>query len=542
MFKSIKWRLIASYVVLTLLTVSVLGTLAFSFVHQSIKKQETDFLTSNAETIANKASQFFWPFLRISELKELANTTSVLANVRVRIYNEKHELLVDTGPYSGVDQFIWIQPFDIRSLEASKDASAAFIIPFPVDPESNNPSPRQIISLIMDNFPKETRFSIIQRIPHAWGYHMTFEEPAESPIQMESTRSSEIFSLPIGEEEDPLGYVELLDGPDYGTETLKTMTRAFILAAGGSLLLASVVGLLISGRLTSPIIQLTEIASHMSSGDLSVRAPSFGKDEIGQLAGRFNQMAQRLEESFKSLASERDTLRRFITDASHELRTPITALKNFNELLIGKAAGDPQAQEAFLIQSQDQIERLEWITQNLLNLSRLEAGLTPLKLEKIDVKEILASVASTFKVQAEKEGIQILMEPPQPTFDVWVDSSLFEIAFNNLMENALKYTQRGGKIKLGANDAEGKAVFYIQDTGIGIDPEDLPHVFEPFYRGKSVTVEGSGLGLAMVEGVIKAHGGSVHVESELGMGSTFTIELPTNPEEVTQESLETLKT
>jgi signal transduction histidine kinase len=542
MFRSIKWRLITSYVALTLLTVSVLGALAFSFMHQSIKKQEIDFLTSNAETIAEKASQFFWPILRTSELKELANTTSVLANVRVRIYNAKHELVVDTGPYSGLDQFIWIQPFDTRSLEASPDTSGAFIIPFPIDPESDIQSPRQIISLIMENFPKETRFSIIQRIPHAWGYHMTFEEPAEPLIQTESTRSSQIFSLPIGEEEDPLGYVELLDGPDYGTETLKTMTSAFILAAGGSLLLASMVGLLISGRLTSPIIQLTEIASHMSSGDLSVRAPSFGKDEIGQLADRFNQMAQRLEESFKALASERDTLRRFITDASHELRTPITALKNFNELLMGKAAGDPQAQEEFLIHSQDQIQRLEWITQNLLNLSRLEAGLTPLKPEKIDVKEILESVASTFKVQAEKKEIQILMEPPQPTFDVWADPSLLEIALNNLLENALKYTHQGGKIKLGANVTGGKAKFNIQDTGIGIDQEDLPHIFEPFYRGKSESIEGSGLGLAMVESVIKAHGGNVHVESELGMGSTFTIELPTNPLEVPQNPTETERT
>jgi signal transduction histidine kinase len=285
-----------------------------------------------------------------------------------------------------------------------------------------------------------------------------------------------------------------------------------------------------------------EIASQMSSGDLSVRAPSFGKDEIGQLARRFNQMAQRLEESFNALASESNTLRRFITDASHELRTPITALKNFNELLMGKAAGDPQAQEEFLIQSQNQIERLEWITQNLLNLSRLEAGLTPLKLEKVEVKEILESVASTFQVQAEKKEIQILMEPDQPTFDVWADPSLLEIALNNLLENALKYTQQGGKIKLGANETEGKAKFYIQDTGIGIDQEDLPHVFEPFYRGKSDSIEGSGLGLAMVESAIKAHGGSVHVESELRMGSTFTIELPSNPEETPQNPTETERT
>jgi signal transduction histidine kinase len=526
MFRSIKWRLITSYVVLTLLTVSVLGALAFYFMSQSVKKQENDFLAANANTIAEQASQFLWPILRISDLRQLANTASVLANVRVRIYNADHELLVDTGPYTGIDEFIWVQLFDNLNLETATNPTGAFIIPFSVGSGSSRTSRGHIISLIMENFPKETRFSVIQRTPQGWGYHMSFEDTSEPIIQAYRKRSSQTLSLPIIEEGHTHGYVELLDGPDYGTETLNTMTRAFLFAAGGSLLLAGVVGLLISGRVTSPIIQLTEVAGQMSSGDLSARAPSYGKDEIGQLSGRFNQMAERLEESFRTLASERDTLRRFISDASHELRTPITALKNFNELLLDQAAGDPQAQEEFLIQSQDQIERLEWITQNLLNLSRLDAGLTPLRLERKDVNEILKSVASTFKMQAEKEGIRLHTETHSPSFEVLADPSLLEIALSNLLENALKYTPKGGKINLSARVAEGKIQFRVQDTGIGINQEDLPHVFEPFYRGKSVSNEGSGLGLAMVESVVKAHGGNVRVESEPGSGSIFTIELP----------------
>ena len=526
MFRSIKWRLTASYVLLTLLTVSVLGALVFSFVRQSVTKQETDFLTSNSKAIAEQASQYLWPILRVSELREFATTTSVLANVRIRIYDATNEVLVDTGPYTGVDQFIWIQPFGNPNLDYMSNPPSAFIIPWIADFEANQLSPRHIISSMMEDFPKETRFSVIQRIPQAWGYQMTFEEPSEEMIQSEKNRSSRIFSLAIGDPDHPIGYVELLDGPDYGTETINTMIKAFLVAAGGTLLLAGVLGLLISGKLTSPIIQLTEVAGQMSSGDLSTRAPSFGKDEIGQLARRFNQMAERLEDSFKTLALERDTLRRFITDASHELRTPITALKNFNELLIGKAVDDTQTQRDFLLQSQDQIERLEWITHNLLNLSRLEAGLTPLKFERKDVNELLESIASTFKLQAEKKDIQVRVKPPCPTFDVWVDVSLLVIALNNLLENALKFTDQGGKIKLGAQEMEGKVQFCIQDTGIGIEEEDLPHVFEPFYRGKSSSVEGSGLGLAMVKSVIRAHGGRVFVESEPGMGSTFTIELP----------------
>ncbi|MER3514529.1 MAG: two-component sensor histidine kinase, partial [Chloroflexota bacterium] len=111
-----------------------------------------------------------------------------------------------------------------------------------------------------------------------------------------------------------------------------------------------------------------------ASGDLSTRAPVHGEDEIGQLARQFNQMAAHLEASFAQLSAERDALRRFIADASHELRTPITALQNFLDLVQGPAAEDPAARSEFLAESQKQVSRLEWITQNLLDLSRLEAG------------------------------------------------------------------------------------------------------------------------------------------------------------------------
>jgi two-component system sensor histidine kinase VicK len=270
----------------------------------------------------------------------------------------------------------------------------------------------------------------------------------------------------------------------------------------------------------------------MEGGDLSVRAPEYGQDEIGQLARQFNRMAERLEQSFVALAAERDTLRRFITDASHELRTPITALRNFVELLQGKAKEDPEAQHEFFMESEAQLDRLAWITQNLLDISRLEAGLTPLDLDVQDTGKLLERVASPFEMHAEGKGINLVINPPQPSFKIRVDRVLMELTLSNLIDNAFKFTPQGGEVELGAERSDQEIHLWVRDSGSGIDPRDLPHIFDRFYRGRNVSVEGSGLGLAMVASVVEAHGGHVQVESEVGAGSNFIIELP---QQVTDE-------
>ena len=396
---------------------------------------------------------------------------------------------------------------------------------------------------IFEQLPPDTEFTMVRRVVAPWGNRFVFGTrqrldvmlafpitdvlPAHEVFEEHlSLRSEPALVTPIGEADSPMGYVELSGGPDFAAEALTTARRAFLLAAGGATLLAVLVGLLVSRGLTAPLRTLTAAASQMSSGDLSIQAPVRGKDEIGQLARQFNQMAERLEASFTELAAERDSLRRFIADASHGLRTPITALKSFNELLQGAAADDPAARAEFLAESQVQLNRLEWITHNLLDLSRLEAGLVTLDKADHDVGELTRTATAAFRTLAHEKDVALSVKAPTLSLKVCCDRARIELALFNLLDNALKFTSAGGQVEIGAEQADQNVRLWVQDNGPGIAPTDQERIFERFYQGQGSQVGGSGLGLAIVQSIVQAHGGHVTVESEPGAGSRFVVELP----------------
>jgi signal transduction histidine kinase len=300
--------------------------------------------------------------------------------------------------------------------------------------------------------------------------------------------------------------------------------------------LAVIVAAALAQRFTTPLRRLTEASRGLAEGDLSRRVPvgqaSGSSSELAELAVQFNAMAERLEESIDIIRRDRDRSRDFLADVSHELRTPIAALRTFNELLQQQAADDPEARAEFLESSAQQIERLDWLAQNLLELSKLDSGLVMLDLRPDDLRAAVESAVEQARPAAKRRGIEVTLSVPDRPLRIRHDPQRIGQVVTNLVGNALKFTPRGGSVEVAVRPKLEGAEIEVSDTGVGIDASELPHIFDRFYRGtlaNEARGSGSGLGLAIVRSIVDMHGGNVTVESRLGKGSRFLVTLPRDP-------------
>jgi len=517
--RSIRWRLVVSYVLLALLAVSVVGVMSLTLLRRSLEQQELDGLTTNAATIATQAYSRLWPNPRLPQLLQLVQTSAFLGNVRVRILDsDKKNVMADSGPGEQSGVAMWIEGGNYLTFGAGNTPLNGPLFMLPSGKISNLPADGSVT------------ITSVRRVDTPWGSMLVFQTGSnsspDSSAKPPAAPTGPTVAAPIGNAASPIAYVEVSGGPDLVSQALATTQAAFLWAALIAALIAALVGFFVGRGLTAPLGGLSKAAARMSAGDLSVRAPRGGQDEIGQLANQFNHMAEAMETSFKQLSSERDALRRFVADASHELRTPITALQTFTDLLQGSASSDAQARTEFLAESQKQLTRLEWITHNLLGLSRLDAGIESLDISTQDAADLARTVVTSFELQAREKGLALtLFIPPEPVV-LCCDGARIEMALSNLLQNALKFTPSGGHVEVALEADESTARWSVKDDGPGIAPEDQPQIFERFFRGSHPGVEGSGLGLAIVRSIALAHGGKVWVESQPGSGAKFVIELP----------------
>lgn len=283
------------------------------------------------------------------------------------------------------------------------------------------------------------------------------------------------------------------------------------------------ISLWLARRVNRPLQEMSMTARKIAaSGDMSETVPVKRPDEVGELARSFNQMIRRLREQ-ERLRQE------FIANASHELKTPTMAIGSVVEALQAGAAEDPKLRVQFLESLERLVDRQANLLQDLLDISRLDSGLDMSKKSDINVQQLIIDAVEQVRPNAEKKQVALGVDSDLEGTIVIGNAIHLQRALVNIIANAVNYTSKDGKVDVKADIDEQEVEIRISDTGIGIDASDLPHIFERFYRAdkaRSRQSGGSGLGLAITQEIIARHQGSVSVESEIGVGSTFIVRLP----------------
>jgi heavy metal sensor kinase len=303
-------------------------------------------------------------------------------------------------------------------------------------------------------------------------------------------------------------------------EVLGRMTLVMAALLPLALLVAGAGGLVLAGRSLAPVDQITRSATRLSERDLSQRLPVAGGDELGRLAATFNALIARLEQAF-------ERQRRLTADASHELRTPLSIIRAITsqKLLPGGRRRTPEEYEEALAQVDEAASYMARLVARLLVLARADAGQVRLERETVELAELLEHVAGQVG-EAAGRSIRVHAAGPAP---VSGDPLRLTELFLNLLGNATRYTPPEGMVTVEVRRQGGEAVVVVKDTGIGIPPEHLPHVFERFYRvdqARAREAGGAGLGLAIARWIVDAHRGAIRAESEPGHGTTMTVTLP----------------
>jgi heavy metal sensor kinase len=308
------------------------------------------------------------------------------------------------------------------------------------------------------------------------------------------------------------------------TREIKEMLSIFrvviVYSALAVVLLAGVGGMFLANRTLKPVDHITDIAREIGEGDLSRRINIKSEDEMGRLASTLNGMIARLEEAFQKQ-------RQFAADASHEMRTPLAIIQAESSLALDRKRTQSEYRRSLELVSQE-VTYMSEIISKLLLLSRNGAGSEALTFQEVNLKDLLIELSSDVEALVQEKGVTFSLGQ-MDSLTVKGDRLRLKQLFLNVLENAVRYTPSGGTISSSVVKKNGSAFVSISDTGIGIPTEDLPFIFDRFYRvdkARSRADGGMGLGLAIASSIAKLHGGGIEVESQVGKGSTFHIALP----------------
>ena len=305
-----------------------------------------------------------------------------------------------------------------------------------------------------------------------------------------------------------------------GTKFLNTVRMTLVWSGVMSIFIGIGVALIVSNLTVKPLKEMQKLAKRISQGDYSARIGLKSRDEIGELASSLNYMAEQLTDI-------ENMRKKLVQNVSHDLRTPLTSIKGYLELLEDESFTEEEKLKS-INTIQKEVERMETIVKEITRLSIIDGKNYQLDIEKLDLNSVVKESIPIISIEAEKKNIQIQTDSLQKEIFIMGDKEKVKEVIINLLSNAIKFTNEGF-IKISTSQNKNYVSLIIEDTGIGIDPEDMPHIFERFYRGeksRSKNSSGLGIGLAIAKELVYMQNGKIKVESEKNKGSKFTVNFP----------------
>jgi two-component system phosphate regulon sensor histidine kinase PhoR len=581
MFRSIRWRIVLPYVGLILVTMLALGFYLSNFVRQTYLNDLKSKLASEARIIGDVMTPDLESVGATPNLDPQAKHWATILSVRMTIiapdgtvWGESHEDRALMDNHSD-------RPEVIQALANGEGSSIRFsqtlgydMMYTAVTVVNNNKNlalvrlalPLQQVSANIANLLRiliavtllVTVLALLLATLIAGRITRPVRELTQSVWQLASSKPAD---QPIPLSKDEIGQLahvfnlmsDRLSGQINDLETESATLEAVLQKMTDGVLIVDANGLV---QLVNPAAvkmfsisknisigkPLIEVVRHHQPAEMWQRCQATGETqrldfEVGQrlsLQGIATSLSPTISGStlllFQDLTRQRqiDAMRRdFISNVSHELRTPLAALKALTETLQAGALEDLPAAHRFLEQMETEVDSLSLMVSELLELSRIESGRVPLNFASTLPIDIINPAYERLRLQAERAGLTLAVEIPDDLSAVLADATRAQQVVVNLLHNAIKFTPRGGKVTISAAQQDRMVQFAVTDSGIGIDADDLPRIFERFYKvDRSRATSGTGLGLAIARHLIEAHGGRIWAESEVGKGSTFYFTIP----------------
>lgn len=502
MFQSIRARLALSFAAIAVFAVFTLGVVLLAILTNNYSNQEQYYLRSNVGVISAAVGHMMSSEMSQEEVQPLLENLAFLTQTRIQAYDLAQKLRYDSGPLQNVEVTLDPQNLLITRINDS-NGEVQLSTRDTISLTPSLPLARVVVQGSLPNWPR---------------FRLALNPAANADERLDFLLRQSALSItePIhsGQDAHPLGTLVLSEGPAFGRAILRRVAWGWAFAGLLAVLLAALLGWYLSRRISAPILALTEVTTRMAQGDLSSRTHVKSRDEIGQLGHSFNEMAAQVEATITML-------HRFVSDAAHELQTPLTAL--YVDLDLAAQAHAAATQQGFVQRAQASALRLKSLTNNLLDLSRLEAQTDLKPTEPLDLTNLLRQTAETYASQAEQADLNFSLQIPAEAVYICAYLPQMRVVLDNLFDNACKFTPPGGNVTIQLQQSGAQVQLSVTDTGIGVPPDDLPLLFNRFHRSRNAAnYPGSGLGLAIVKAIIEQQGGQVMVENSTP-GTRFTL-------------------